>query len=403
MVLVLLPLQGSIHSAASAAATRTLDPSTTSRADKTPKVFIKLTNKRVTTKQHARVKVVVSPRSGARAAQSQRKLFGQVKVVVKGGGEKHPVLATMADHRTVVALPKLSRGVYRVQATFLGNQALGKSTSGSKTLTVVASGGAGPAGFPDASNTGVPAGTTLTPYTGSSTISKANTVIQGKTLGCIRVTAPGVVIRNSKISCGNSATDVVGSFDGDYTGTPLLLEDVEIDCQNTPGTAVGDALVTVRRADIHGCENGFDMNQNITVEDSYIHDLYNSAEAHTDGIQLAYGGHLVNGAPVQGALNITIRHNTIYGVGADGSLGTSAIISNGGDTNILIQDNLLAGGAYALYCDGGTAAKNYRVIGNHFSRKFSPKVGAYGPSNGCANVVQSDNVYQETGAPLPLG
>ena len=45
---------------------------------------------------------------------------------------------------------------------------------------------------------------------------------------------------------------------------------------------------------IHGCENGLDIDQNITVEDSYIHDLYNGAEAHTDGIQFA-SGHFENG------------------------------------------------------------------------------------------------------------
>ena len=65
-------------------------------------------------------------------------------------------------------------------------------------------------GFPDASNTGVPAGTTLTAYSGPSTISKPGTVISGKTIGCVRVSAPGVVIRNSKISCaGGYAVCVV--------------------------------------------------------------------------------------------------------------------------------------------------------------------------------------------------
>ena len=254
--------------------------------------------------------------------------------------------------------------------------------------------------FPDASCTGVPAGTALTRYAGPSTISVPGTVVDGKVLGCVRVTAPGVVIRRSKISCANPATDVVGSFDGDYSGTPLLLEDVEIDCQDGPGTAVGEARVTVRRADIHGCENGFDINQSVTVEDSYIHDLWNSAESHSDGMQLA--GHLSNGAFVKGALNVTIRHNTIFGVGADGSLGTSAIIANrSGDRNVLIEQNLLAGGAYSLYCDGDTAT-NFRVVHNHFSKRFSSRFGAYGPSDGCADETLAGNVVHETGAPIHL-
>ena len=98
---------------------------------------------------------------------------------------------------------------------------------------------------------------------------------------------------------------------------------------------------------------------------------------------------------------MTIRHNTIYGMGADGSFGTSAIISNpGGDTNVLIENNLLAGGAYTLYCEQGAKGVNYRVLNNHFSQRFSSKVGYYGPTTDCSDETQSGNVYHETGRPL---
>jgi hypothetical protein len=257
-----------------------------------------------------------------------------------------------------------------------------------------------PSGFPDASNTGVPAGTSLSAYTGPSTVSAANTVIDGKTIGCLRVTAPGVVIRRSKITC--SGGYAVLSADGDYSGAPLLIEDSELDCTNTGGTALGEANITVRRANIHGCENGGDINQNITIEDSYIHDLYTSASAHTDGLQFA-AGHTENGQGVAGSLNVTIRHNTIYGIGADGSFGTSAIISNrGADKNVIIDNNLLAGGAYTLYCEQGATGNNYRVTNNAFSQKFSQKVGAYGPATDCSDETQSGNHYYETGQPLSL-
>ncbi|MBA2954219.1 hypothetical protein GON03_07790 [Nocardioides sp. MAH-18] len=255
--------------------------------------------------------------------------------------------------------------------------------------------------WPDASNTGVPQGTALTAYTGGLTITKAGTVIDGKILGCIEVAAPGVVIRNSKITCKPNYAAVTVD-DGSFSGAPLLLEDVEIDCQNFGGNAIGEANVTVRRANIHGCENGLDVNQNITVEDSYIHDLFNTAASHTDGIQFA-NFRLVGTDWVSGSANIVIRHNTIYGVGADGSLGTSAIISNPrNDINILIERNLLAGGAYTLYCDRPGAGINYRVIDNHFSTRFSPKVGAFGPSDGCADEIRSGNVIHETGDPVRL-
>jgi hypothetical protein len=236
-------------------------------------------------------------------------------------------------------------------------------------------------------------------------------VIDGQTLGCVQVTVPGVVIRNSRISCANATPDVVSSPDGRYAGAPLVIEDSEIDCQNGPGTAVGDTNITALRLNIHGCENGFDIDANIDIEDSYIHDLYNSAASHTDGIQFGAGHFDAGHQLIAGALNITIRHDTIFSMAAGattpdsdaGDYTTSAIISGPrNDTNVLIQDNLLAGGAYTLYCENGSTGVNYRVIGNHFSTRFKSTVGYYGPATECGDDTQSGNVYHESGKPLRL-
>ena len=99
----------------------------------------------------------------------------------------------------------------------------------------------------------------------------------------------------------------------------------------------------------------------MTIDDSYIHNLFNSAQSHTDGIQFAGGHYQIvdgkyvrdsHGNPVElsNAANITIRHNTIYSYNtSDHQDGTSAIISNhGSDVNVLIDSNLMAGGAYTL-------------------------------------------------------
>jgi hypothetical protein len=244
----------------------------------------------------------------------------------------------------------------------------------------------------------VPAGTKLTAYAGGDTITTPHAVIDGKILtGDITAGAPGVVIRNSKIN-GTVGVD-------DNTGNSLLLEDSEVDCGGGAAgigmTGVGDANVTVRRANIHGCENGFDMNQNMDVRDSYIHGL--ALGGHEDGIQFAYG-HYENGEIVNAARNLTIVHNTIFGTSDSGGFGTSAIISNkGGDTNVLIQDNLMGGGAYTLYCEGDGPGINYRVLDNHFTTRFAPSVGFFGISTDCDDEVQSGNVIDETGAPVHLG
>lgn len=253
--------------------------------------------------------------------------------------------------------------------------------------------------FPSASTTGVPAGTTLTDYTGPATISTANTVLSGKRFGCITVTAPGVVIRNSTFTCSPSYA-VIEVPDRGFTGTPLLLEDVEISCQGA-GIAVGEAHYTLHRANIHDCENGLDVNQQVTIEDSFIHNLYNGNDAHADGIQLASRW---NGVTyIQGAKDVVVRHNTIYSADASGALGTSALISNPkGDENILIENNLLAGGAFTLYCPVDVKGVNYSVLDNHFSTKFSSTVGAFGASTGCSDETKSGNVFHETGAAINL-
>ena len=255
--------------------------------------------------------------------------------------------------------------------------------------------------WPGPTTTGVPSGTNLTNYTGSNTISTANTIIDGKNITtCINVTAPGVIIRRSKISC--SGGNVVNVTDGSFSGTGLLIEDTEIHCNDTNGNGIGEANFTARRVNIHGCENGLDMNQSIQLENSYIHDMFNSAQAHTDGMQFGFG-HIVNGNIVAGGLNVTISHNTIYGMGVDGSFGTSAIISNRGfDTNILIENNLMAGGAYTLYCERNATGVNYRVINNRFSTRFGPNVGAFGPSTDCSDEIQSSNKIEETGQLITL-
>jgi hypothetical protein len=283
--------------------------------------------------------------------------------------------------------------------------------------TPAAGGGCPLPSYPDASCTGVPSGTNLTVVDGDLEIDTPNTVIDGKEIrGCVTVKAPGVVIRRSKVLCPDG--EAVSSPDGKYLGTGLLIEDSQIQCGDKDGsTAVGDTNFVARRLDISWCENGFDVDQQVLIEDNFVHHLHNSEISHTDGIQLANhylieNGTYVNGpdgknVEVKGALDVTVKHNTLYAANpqlpADLFNGNSAIISNpGGDTHVLIEANLLAGGGYTLFCEQGSTGVDYRVIDNHFSTVFNPKVGAFGPATDCSDEIASGNVYHETGRPVPL-
>ena len=246
--------------------------------------------------------------------------------------------------------------------------------------------------YPSASCTGVPAGTNLRVHNGDLNVDQANTVIDGLDIrGCVAINAPGAIIRRSKITCPGGG---VGSRADFYSGTGVLLEDVEISCGSVLGSsAVADYNFTVRRANIHSCENGFDIDGAATIEHSYIHDLlpYDPAtDPHVDGAQITPVGH-----------DITIRHNTIQ-VGDGSAAVTSSRVSDGVVRNVFVSDNLMAGGSYTLYCPEDGPGNNYRVVNNHFS---TAKYGdaPYGAWIDCADEAQvTGNVYHESGRPVPL-
>jgi hypothetical protein len=248
------------------------------------------------------------------------------------------------------------------------------------------------AGYPDATNTGVPAGTALTIVNGNMTITTAGTVIENRDVrGCITVNASNVIIRKSRVSCSGSSVIWSGS-------TNLVVEDTEIICGGTPGTtALTPQNYTARRVNASRCENVLWASRNVTVEDSYLHDPIHydpATDPHTDTIQIPAG-----------ASNITIRHNRIYGDYVNqSSFGTSAITIGGGTSSILVDNNVLAGGGYTLYCDQenhGGPSTNTAYRNNRFSRVFVSTVGGFGPWSDCTDEVISGNVYHETGQLLP--
>jgi hypothetical protein len=206
-------------------------------------------------------------------------------------------------------------------------------------------------GWPDASNTGVPAGTVLTP-SGGMTITTAGTVIDARDIsGPVIVDAPNVTIRNSRIR-GNAFMLVRSN------GTGLVVEDSELINEPVAGqpnchNAIGFGGYTVRRSEFTGCENAADMGGgNVTFVDNYVHDLdtvgpsyvFGNAGPHTDGVQVG-----------EGAQNLLIRHNWISPQDEGTPQSTSAIIMyTGGGTpnsNVWIEDNFLDGSraSYALY------------------------------------------------------
>jgi hypothetical protein len=228
-------------------------------------------------------------------------------------------------------------------------------------------------GFPGAGTTGVPAGVTLKPYTGPTRITTPGTVIDGALITQPLVIVAGannVTIRNSVIRA--SAFFLVLNDEG---ATNLKIIDSELDGQ---GNASGDSAVagrnyTLTRVNIHGTVDGVKLGDNVTIEDSFIHDLAMFNDSHNDGMQSL------------GSDNVVIRHNTV--IVANGA--TSAIILSTGSAssmrNIVIDSNLLGGGAYTVYggyqkgVDDQSRVSGIVISNNRITTSVYTRGGAYGP------------------------
>jgi len=237
--------------------------------------------------------------------------------------------------------------------------------------------------WPGPTNTGVPAGTSLTDYTGPCAITSANTVIDGKTVNCsLAIRAAGVTIKNSKVN-GTVIldTDLPGS-----SAWSLTIQDSEVDGGAQQLSAVGWGNLTVIRSNIHGGQTSVQCEENSVsclVQDSYLHGQYlpNDQPWHLGGF-LSDGGR-----------NITLRHNFIVcdqpvnSVG-EGCTGDVNLIPNFAPINgALIERNLFGANVGSSYCTYGgekstsPTPNSFNVVykDNVFQRGSNTKCGAFGP------------------------
>ncbi|MGV8978127.1 MAG: hypothetical protein ACOH17_08795 [Cellulomonas sp.] len=240
------------------------------------------------------------------------------------------------------------------------------------------------AGRPGASSTGVPAGTTLTPSAGLQ-ITTANQVIDGADItGQVTIEAPGVVIKNSRIH----GDDVYGIL---VRSGSVTITDTEI--FGFENGIAGDSW-TALRVNVHSVYgDGMKFGDDVTLQDSWIHDVTPSADAHADGGQMQ-----------SGVRNLVIKHNVIDMSSASSANSALFIAPDLGPSTsgpVTIDGNWLDGGNFTLYCvDGNNGqyfVKNISITNNKFGRG-----AAYGPSRINVPVSQSGNVWADTGAPLGL-
>ena len=275
-------------------------------------------------------------------------------------------------------------------------------------------------GFPDETNTGVPAGAALRSVPGEVSrgpgwtssaqgdveVSGNGAVFEGYIVhGYIDVTGSNVTIKGNEII--NSGNDIDG--DGiNLSGNPSNVT-IENNTIYSPNGSHGAGGIFAGIKDINGESRGTQvLGNNIAdastgvqiymglIENNYIHDVAPAApDSHLNGTTS-------NGSTVP----LTIQHNTVFN--PNGQTDAVSLFEDfGPEANVVINNNLLAGGGYVVYGgqnDGGPQAYNIRITNNRFSTIYYPQSGYYGyiaafdphaPGN-----VWSGNVWDSNNKPL---
>ena len=275
-------------------------------------------------------------------------------------------------------------------------------------------------GFPDETNTGVPAGAALRSVPGQVSagpgwtsnaqgdveVSGDGAVFEGYIVhGYIDVTGANVTIKGNEII--NSGNDITG--DGvNLSGNPANVT-IENNTIYSPYGNHGTSGIFAGIKDINGETRGTQvLGNNIAdastgvqiymglIENNYIHDSTPaSPSSHLNGTTS-------NGSTVP----LTIQHNTVFN--PNGQTDAVSLFEDfGPEANVVINNNLLAGGGYVVYGgqnEGGPQAYNIRITNNRFATIYYPQSGYYGyiaafdPS--APGNVWSGNVWDSNNKPL---
>ena len=256
-------------------------------------------------------------------------------------------------------------------------------------------------GYPDSTNTGVPAGTTLKSQTNNITVSTPGTTIKDIALeGSISVEANNTTIEDTDVTvngtqtCGESCGGRGIWIKPGVTGT--LIQNVACHGGALSGVNVtqycimsNDSATTIKQLHAYNCteclagpmnlSNSFINESDATIPQEHYEDIY-------------YGG---GGGP------LIVNHNTMLNQQGQTAV-VFASVDFGNQTTLTITNNLMAGGGYMIYGggsgSGGKVVGPVTITGNRFSREFYPNGGYYGVASYMNEAVTawSGNVWDET-------
>lgn len=300
---------------------------------------------------------------------------------------------------------------------------------------------------PDASNTGVPAGTSLTVYNGDMNITTAGTTVENQDIrGYVNVAAANVTIRNSRIR----GRDTGGGFvqygliqctDGAVQNLVIERCLIKADTPYYWVAGIKGSKFTATRCDISQVVDCVDpQGNNWAVDGCYLHDYAffdgtNGTDhpsdsrfpgwTHNDGVQVSYGNNgRVKGCNIQSYISpdvgnpLTAETNTTAAGGRNFpnrnyGHGVIATPDSGVITNLVITQNWIEGGEICVqFTQGSNSGNTATVSGNRFGLDQKPGytgnpanpyyVISFVDSAWSCTVDASSNTYDSV-ASVPVG
>jgi hypothetical protein len=248
-------------------------------------------------------------------------------------------------------------------------------------------------GYPDATNTGVPAGTTLTSKSGAVSVTKAGTTVKGLAVtGEVLVEANDTTLEDDEVTAGAGSGNHGIYIAPGVTGTVIDHVTCHGEGKGTQYCIFNKNSATkIESSYLYNC--GECLNGPGTITNSFFDVTAVISGEHYEDIY--YGG---------GEGPLIVEHDTM--LNPQGQTATIfASTDFGNQTTLKITDNLLVGGGYTLY--GGTSCTTggcgsvkgpVTVTGNRFSRKYYPDGGYYGIAAyfDDAMTTWAGNVWDET-------
>jgi hypothetical protein len=293
--------------------------------------------------------------------------------------------------------------------------------AGRRTISVRVGSLPASTGWPDATNTGVPTGTTLTAYTGSCTITTPNTTIDSKTVDC----PDGMAVQAANLTIIRSRVNGLVRLDPDSpaynTSWSMTITDSEIIGGNVQQAGLCCGNMDVLRTHLRGGQTDAQCEESLycRIRDSYLSDIYRTTENWHLGAFLSDGtaGPGCTGVGGNG-LCIELTHNTLwcdapYNGNADhGCSGDLQLIPNFNFIRkVKITNNYFRANIDAAFCtfggDKSTSpfphASDVTYDSNVFERGTNNRCASFGPVTGF-NVdgvrnVWTNNTYED-GTPV---